>query len=360
MKTLLFVTPCLSFAGAEKILCWVAEEFAKKNYDVHILNLNLLDNNSRYAVETLKNVEIHNIKRNYMKGLNNYYRVLAMVKLAREIKASCFISFTRYPCVLSVIAGKIAGIPTIISERGDPYQYQHGFKNYVDFLILNSAAGCVFQTEYAKKVYGKRHIKTSEVIPNPVFKTDEKRWNKNAGKTIISVGRLDNTQKRYDVMIESFEQFHERHSDYELHIYGKGPDEDKIVSSVEEKGLTECVKFKGLTKNPTPLLCAAQIFLITSDFEGVPNALLEAMAVGMPVVSTDCSPGGARFLIENHCNGLIVPTGDIVAISSALSEYAEDESLRIKCGDNAFDVCRRFEPGKIFQQWEQYVEKVLE
>lgn len=360
MKTLLFVTPCLSFAGAEKILCWVAEEFSKCDYSVHILNLNLLDNNSKYSVDGLTNITLHTLKKKYIKGLNNFFRVLELAKLAKAINADCIISFTRYPCVLSVLAGKIACVPTIISERGDPYQYEYGLKNKIDFMILNAATGCVFQTEYAKKAYLKKLATKSIVIPNPVFKKDESRWNKDSDEIVISVGRLDNQQKRYDVMVNAFERFHANYPSYKLHIYGRGLDEDKIIKMVEEKKLVDCIQFKGLSVNPTPLLCQAQIFLITSDFEGVPNALLEAMAVGMPVVSTDCSPGGAKFLINDHRNGLIVPAGNVGAIAKALSDFAGDKDLRIKCGEAAHGVCKRFEPNAVFSLWKGYLETMLQ
>lgn len=358
-KTLIFVSPCLSFAGAEKILCWLASEFSSIGYKVKIINLNIVSNNSNFKRENLDGVEVIELKKDYKKGLNNYYRVKKIVEIAKNNNADAVIAFTRYPCILSVIASKISGIPAIISERGDPYQYRQGIQNKVDFLILNCAQGCVFQTENAMVAYKYSLARRSKVIPNPVFKVDGERWHDTDNFKIISIGRLDNNQKRYDIMIEGFNKFTKMHPEYTLEIFGKGPDEEAIIEIAKNSEVNYKIHFHGLTINASKELLNAKIFLITSDFEGIPNALLEAMAIGMPVVSTKCSPGGAEFLIRDHRDGLLVPCGDSTAIADALSEFATNKNLLLSCAENAFDVTRRFEPDKIFMEWKEYVEKVL-
>lgn len=358
-KRLLFVTPCLSFAGAEKILCWVAGEFAKTEYEVHILNLNLISNNSDFRIRLTDKIIVHTLDSTFKKGLNNYYRLKSIIDIAKNNKINLMISFTQYPCVLTSLAGLISGIPVLISERGDPLQFSKGFRNKINFCILNSAKGCVFQTEYAKVVYSRKLIERSIVIPNPVFRITEQRWEYHNTKVIVSIGRLENIQKRYDLMLDAFENFSIKHDDYILNIFGKGPDEEYLKSIVENKSIGNKVYFKGITNNATSELLSADIFLITSDYEGVPNALLEAMAIGMPVISTDCSPGGAKFLIKDHQNGLLVSRGDAQSISKALDEYVNNLSLMNKCATNAGNITDLFSPEKVFIMWKNYIDKIL-
>ena len=171
---------------------------------------------------------------------------------------------------------------------------------------------------------------------------------------MVSVGRLDNFQKRYDVMLEAFKLFHNRHPDYTLKLYGDGADVEQIRKWVRDLGLSDAVRFMGLTKQPMQDIAADGMFLITSDFEGISNALLEAMAAGLPCVSTDHTPGGARLLIQDHENGLLAPIADAQKLADAMCEFAEDPALAEKCGKNARAVLERFAPERIIDMWEEY------
>ena len=360
MKKLLFIAPCLSFAGAEKILYWVASELGARGYESHILNLNLITNNSNFVIDADRDkVIIHTLPQYNKKGLNNYFRIRYMIKLIKEIGDCIVIPFTRYPCIISVIAGKLGKVPVIISERGDPYQYMDGMKNKVTSIILNSADGCVFQTRGAQKAYKEKLQKKSVIIPNPIFLNEqiEPLPQSERDKTIVSVGRFENRQKRYDLMLEAFKIFYSRHSQYRLIIYGKGPDEEQIRRWAQETGVGNAIEFMGLTQHACRDINSNGIFLITSDYEGIPNVLLEAMAVGMPVVSTDCSPGGAALLIHDHENGLLVPAGDPEAIANALGCFADDLALAERCGKKALDVLVDYAPDHLIEKWENYLNR---
>ena len=114
----------------------------------------------------------------------------------------------------------------------------------------------------------------------------------------------------------------------------------------------------GVTRTPMQDISDAGIFLITSDYEGISNSLLEAMAVGLPCVSTDHTPGGARLLITDRENGLLAPMGNVDALAEAMCEFADNPELAKKCGNNARDVVNRFEPSRIIDLWEDYIEKL--
>ena len=226
--------------------------------------------------------------------------------------------------------------------------------------MIDSSRGGVFQTEGARNFYGKRLQKRGIVIPNPIFVNEEipniDYYERE--KSVVSVARLDNNQKRFDVMLDAFKLFSNKHPDYILKLYGKGDDENLIKRWVEEHNLSDKVKFMGLTSQPIVDIAHDGMFLITSDFEGISNSLLEAMAVGLPCVSTDHTPGGARLLIQDHENGLLAPIGDAKALAEAMCEFASNPELAKKCGNNAKKVIERFDPKKIIDMWENYILKI--
>ena len=290
------------------------------------------------------------------------YHIRQIKHHAKEFDADVLIGFTGFPNAYAKIVGTMLHIPSIMSERGDPARTSgKGVKSTIMRFIINLSRGGVFQTEGVMEYYGKCLQKRGIVIPNPIFINDEEMpfvRQCEREKTVVSVGRLDNRQKRYDVMLDAFKIFSEKHPEYTLKIYGKGVDEEKIRAWVEERSLSEKVKFMGLTTQPMQDIARDGIFLITSDYEGISNALLEAMAVGLPCVSTDHTPGGARLLIQDHENGLLAPIGDAIKLAACMCEFAEDLELSEKCGSNARNVLIRFESESIIDMWEQYINAI--
>lgn len=357
MASILFITPSLSFGGAAKMLSFVAESLFKRGHKIHIANLKGTVNVTDYERVLPKTICIRDFN-----GLSRKKQIIEIRKFAKETVADIIIGFTGFPNMYASIVGKLLGIPSIISERGDPSKTtETTLKARICRAIINSSRGGVFQTEGAMKFYSKRLQKRGVVIPNPIFISGEipNIDHNKREKSVVSVGRLDNFQKRYDVMLDAFKIFSDEHSEYILKLYGRGIDEELIKKWVKERDLVDKVKFMGLTTQPMQDICADGMFLITSDFEGISNSLLEAMAVGLPCVSTDHTPGGARLLITNHENGILAPVGDAVALANAMCEYAENPELAKRCGENAKDVVNRFAPERIIDMWEKYILKII-
>ena len=133
---------------------------------------------------------------------------------------------------------------------------------------------------------------------------------------------------------------------------------DKVKLLVKEMGLTNSVRFAGQVDNICKVISASKMFVITSDFEGIPNSLIDAMLSGLPIVATDCSPGGAALLIKNNENGLLVPCGDISAISSAMCNIIMNPEKGQIMGKQAQDVAIRFSPNEIIRLWIEEIDKV--
>ena len=173
-------------------------------------------------------------------------------------------------------------------------------------------------------------------------------------KVILSVGRLQE-QKRTDVLIDAFAMIAERYADYNLELYGKGNLLDELKARVDSHGLSERVKFMGTSSTIFNDINDAALFALTSDFEGLPNALLEAMALGLPCVSTRCSPGGAEELIEDGKNGYLVPCGDAKALAERIDSMLCDYDKALAVGKEARKIRERAELQVIIDAWEEYI-----
>lgn len=359
-KEIIFITASLGFGGAEKMLVFVANQLSYRGHEISIINLNSVPS---YVNGFNRNVSDKIIVHTLDKSISGHKnKIKKIVKIVKDTKADVLIGFTEYPSLYAKIVGMLLHIPSIMSERGDPFRTngRKNIKNRISAAIVGTSKGGVFQTEGAKAFYSKGLQKRGVVIPNPIFITEplpdvpfEQREN-----TVVSVGRLDNVQKRYDVMLRSFALFSEKYPQYKLKIYGDGNDKKRIEDWAKEYGIADKVLLMGLVKKPMQEIAKDKIFLITSDYEGISNSLLEAMAVGLSCVSTDHTPGGARLLINDQENGLLAPMGDEEAIANCLIRYVTDKDLAKKCGLNAKDVVNRFSVDRIINDWECYILKI--
>lgn len=360
MRKILFISSSLSYGGAEKMLCFVANGLSDLNDHVIVINLNEHPDN---AGRLNDNVDVINIDTTQLRFVSRIDQFNKIVRTIRKIKPDIIISFKYIPNYLAVAAGKLLRVPVIISERCDP-EREYSFTGHAKLYwkIINAADGAVFQTTGAMKCYSERIKMVGTVIPNPVVLNDNishiVRKNEES-KVIVSVGRLSNVQKRYDVMIQAFCRFHKKNPEYILRLYGDGEDESIIREWISEYGLEESVYLEGKTDSPLQAMDDADIFLTTSDYEGISNSLLEAMAIGMPVIATDCSPGGARLLIKNEENGLLVPCGKEELVAEALNKMALDYLLRYKCGTAAKTVQDEYCPQHIIEMWNLYITNVI-
>ena len=361
-RTLLFVTAGLGYGGAEKILCFVANSLNQLGYRVHIANMQTTDKNTYQLISP--GITVHDASSEKARGIRRLHQLHRVKKIARETRADVIIGFTIFPNLIATIAAKMLGIKSIVSERGDPYQtIGTGASARILTAIINRANGGVFQTDGAMQFYSEKLQARGKVIPNPIFLPADgvpEREPFKVTKTVVSAGRLDNMQKRLDVTVQAFALFSQKHPDYVLRVIGDGPDEAKMRSWCKEYDIEDKVCFLGKSSRVMRDIVNDGMFLITSDYEGISNALLEAMALGLPCVSTDHSPGGARLLISDHLDGLLAPVGDVRKLADAMCEYAENPILAQSCGDAAKDVVNRFSPDHITEMWRLYIDSVIQ
>lgn len=357
MHNILFITNSIGFGGASKMLCFVAESLAQRGHKVIIANLKATGNVTDYE-RTINGVNVITIDEIPEEKNKHIFRINKIKEIAKNSKCDAVVGFTCFPNMYASIVGKVLHIVSIMSERGDPQRtIGNSLKDRLSTFIINQSTGGVFQTEGAKCFYGKKLQSRGTIIPNPIFISGDVPCVDycEREKTVVSVGRLDNEQKRIDIMLKAFELFHRSHPEYILKLYGRGSQEEEIKQFCIDFGIQDSVRFMGLTTQPMKDIARDGIFLITSDYEGISNSLLEAMAVGLPCVSTDHTPGGARLLIQDHENGLLAPIGDVAGLASAMCEFADNPQLAERCGNMARDVINRFDPKHIIDLWEEYI-----
>ena len=353
----LIVAENLSYGGAQKMMTFLANNLDRAIFEVSVLN----ETSNIPPVRSFNDdVNMYGHPPFTQRGIKRIKEILYLNKLIKKIKPDVLISFLDMPNFITTVSGMLTGVPVIISERGDPSQKRG--KTY-EFLwkFEKRVSGAVFQTEGAKKYYPEEIQKKSVVIANPVVPVELSREYSYSGeiKKIAYVGRFENVQKRQDIAIETIKKLKTKIPDIVLNFYGNGPDEDMIKTMAEEQGVLDNVVFHGKTSDVSEKLLDNDMFLLTSDYEGIPNTLIEAMAVGMPCVSTDCSPGGAALLLKNEVNGLLVPAGNSNAIVEAILKFSSDKDLTRKCGENAKKIVDHFSPTEIIKQWNSYIISVV-
>ena len=347
---IMFVTSSMNYGGAERVMSLLANEFIKRDYSV---TLTVLDDNKIIAYKLDEKVNVKFMQSARFNKIGNFKKLISTLKtIIIESEPEIIISFFNSTFSFVWLASRGMKIPLIFSERNDPYNNIVGIKAKIfQQIALRVSDHIVFQTYGARNYYGKSVVKKSSVIINPFNETNlPKYYTGVRKKTIVSVGRL-NKQKNQKLLIEAFSEIYEKFSEYKLVIYGEGNLRDELESIIRAKQLKNHVLLPGTNNDILKEINSASVFVLSSDYEGLPNALIEAMAVGLPCISTDCSPGGARELIKDKENGLLVPCGDIKSMANALIYMLEHEEERNRMGKNAIKVISKMNINKVTDSW---------
>lgn len=351
MKVLM-VMKKLRYSGAYKMFMWVAKALADRGFDITVFTY--MKNDVKELPANIKWIKQDLENRNFI------FHLMAVRKVIRTEKPECVISFLLDANILNMLACIGTKAKSIVCERNDPFKpHYHIMKIAKPFFRL--ADGAVYQLPKVAEFY--KNIKApTAIIPNPVLcKADVqiKSFNER-DNVIVTLGRLDLFQKRHDVLVNAFAAFSQKHPEYKLVIYGDGPDENRIRDLILKLGLNDKVILAGVTSNPQDSIKNAKFFVLSSDFEGIPNALIEAMSIGLPCISTDCRPGGASLLIKNNINGIIVPPHDEKSLADQMRCLAENAEKAETLGNNARQIVNDFAEDEIALQWCNYIKSVID
>ena len=354
---ILFVVRTLGYGGASKQLALLADALSKYDNEIFIYSYNA-DKTAQSLSSDVTFIPELKVSRN--KFEEYLFSIFKVRKKIREIKPHVIISWRSNAGCFSRLASIGLNVKTVFCDRTDPYT-ETSIALKISAFICGFSYGGVFQLEKVRKYY-KRLYEKSIVIHNPID-SDMKNHNlipyKERSKKIVHVGRFVLIQKRQDVMLDAFKVFLERNSDYTLHFYGDGCDFDYVKKLAIEKGVSNSVFFHGAVRNIPEVIKDARMLVLTSDYEGIPNVILEAFVAGVPVVSTDCSPGGARVLIDDGENGFLAPVGDAKKLAGKMSDVVGNEELAKKFIVNGRVKLKDFTPNVVFQQWNEYLSKMV-
>lgn len=335
----------------------LAEHFARIGYR-SVLVTSFRSNDEYSIPENIErlSMEEKNLPQSRLK--KNIIRIAALRKLCREYKPEALIAFMAEPNFRAVLAAAGLPVKAIISVRNSPdKEYAGKLFRFVGQHILPMADGCVFQTEDARSWFPERLQHKSKIIMNQVSRSFFDEPAADEHKDIYAVGRL-NHQKNFPMLIRAFAKLPDTGD--RLIIHGEGEKRGELEALIKELGLEGRVLLPGLSSNVAKDIRGAKIFVLSSDFEGMPNALLEATALGLCCISTDCPCGGPREIISDGINGRLIPVGDEEALAKAMAELLENDELRRDLAAKARDSANKFSPDEIFGQWKDYVESVIE
>lgn len=356
-KTLLFYINAIHDGGAERVLLQLAKRFAACGCRAVVVT-SFVDEWEYPVPEGVERLSIEQTQLPQSRLRRNLSRIKALRRLIREYKPAALLSFMAEPNFRAVIASRFLPVKTIVSVRNDPErEYGGRLGRIIGKWLLPLADGCVFQTEQAKNWFPKRLQRKSRVIMNQVDERFFRVADTGEAGYVMTAGRLT-AQKNQALLIRAFAAI-AGDTEEELRIYGEGELRRPLEALIARLGMEGRIRLMGASDDMPAALAGCRLFVLPSDFEGMPNALLEAMAAGRCCVSTACPCGGPEAVIESGVNGLLVPVGEEEALSAAMLELLKDEEKRNALAAAAGNSAAAFRPEAIFEHWRDYVEQVI-
>lgn len=365
MKHIVFLALTLTRGGAERVIANLCNEALSEKYRVSIITCmnkpvgyELKPGIEHICIEKTSDVHYKNLGERFLKRRKLLKQVL------EECKPDVLLCFLPEPNFLALSLKKYFNFPMIISVRNDPVkEYKNPVYQAIMRVLYPKADGYVFQTKQAMDYFSfsKKIMDKACVIPNPLARefVDYKRIPEtDRREVIVNVGKLS-SQKNQALLIQGFANIADKFPNHQLHIYGEGDKRAELEVLVKELGLQDRVVLKGNVSNLAKQIEDAALFVLSSDYEGMPNALMEAMAMGMPCISTDCPCGGPNFLIEDNENGVLVPVGNVEMLAETMDKLLQDRKLADKLGDASRRLVDTLNPDVIHTMWEDYIIKYL-
>jgi len=363
-RRLTLVVPSLALGGAERVVSKMANHWAASGDVVTVITLSADDEDTYPLAPKAVRIALDMMRESHgpvEAVINNLERVRHLRAAIAGSVPETVISFTDRMNVLTLLACRPLKVDKVVAERIDPSRYEIGRTwSWLRRRLYPSARALVVQTERVRdQMAALMRGRPIYVVPNAVEAPPNNssfsvRPDTSSDPTrlhwIVAMGRLVR-QKGFDLLIEAFSRIADRHPQWSVKILGEGPARASLKKLIAEKGLDGRVLLAGWEPDPVFVLKQSDLFVLSSRFEGFPNALLEAMACGLPSISFDC-PSGPAEIIRDTIDGLLVPAEDVGTLASTIDRVLGDESLRQRLSAEAVHVVDRFSAERYFANWD--------
>lgn len=348
-KRIVFFVGTLKEGGAERVISILSRKMQEQGFSVQIL----LYYDREIFYEIGSDVKITVVQKE--SGSLNILRNLLWVRRFIKANADVIISFLAPFNIMALAAHTGLRSTIIVADRNDPrFIPVNPAIRKLRNLLYRFSDGVVLQTTHNRDYFSKTVRRKSVVISNPIDLGEKAGMGLATKKRheIVSVGRLM-PQKNQAMLLRAFTNISTDFPEYCLTIYGEGPERESLEKLTAELGIKERVNLPGSVKDVHDRIACSELFILSSNYEGMPNALIEAMCLGLPCISTNVS--GAADLIVPGENGEIVEVGDTDALTHQMRHLLSDQGQRDRFARNAVELNSKLEVDKIVKEWISYI-----
>ena len=348
----------LTAGGAERVVARLLNSWAESGVNCSLV----LTEKTKHFYTVPGNVNIYEVEENSKNPLINKWRRFKKVRdILTDIYPDVVLSMPEEIGIYVLAAMKGTKIPVVVSERNNPWKMpDKPITRLMRILTYPSAAALIFQTKKARSFFPRKQRKKGWILPNPLDISalpEPIEPGAEREKIIYSVGRLEK-QKNFFCLVDAFEIFHRRYPLYRLVIFGEGTQREALQEYITGKGLKKSVFMPGTVKDPMKIVKNGTAFVLSSDYEGMPNALIEALACGVPCIATDCPSGGPNELIDDGVNGFLVPVGDYRKIAEDLERIISEREKTENICREAIKLRSKFDSQVVCPQWLDFLKEV--
>lgn len=343
--------------GSERVLVNLAEYLNARGMRVTMVNQ--YEGQDQYALSSrigrvYSEIPAEEISRSRV--LNFVRRFRRLRRIWKENRPDVILSFIGKNNLMAILTSRFLGIPVAVSVRGEPREEYGGrLMRLLAYLCFPLADGVIAQTEQARDFFPKRVRRKAVLMKNPLNPAFIRPpFLGEREKAVYAVGRMDEN-KNHEMLVRAFAALAERYPDYSLVLCGDGPCRKKLENLAEELGLGGRIRFPGIVEDVAERIYAGSVFVLSSYSEGMPNTLIEAMCMGLPVISTDCPCGGPAELIRDGENGLLIAPGDTAGLERALERMLSDRKEAERMGQKAAELAEAYHPDRVCAEWTRYL-----
>lgn len=360
-KKIIFYIGSLAKGGAQRVILNLTESLLAKGHQVTIVTTGAVENEyelPKGVGRILSDIQGEEITKSRITNLKN--RFCKLRNIWKSEKPDVIISFIGKNNFMAILTAWGLKTPVVTSVRGDPKEeYYNKVMELLAKTLMGKATGIVLQTPDAVKYFPKWIQKKTIILDNPLnpdfigdYYSGERR------DEIVSVGRID-ANKNQRLIIDAFYQIADTFPNIKLVLYGEGEERENLINYVDKGPYRERIFLPGAVSNVKERIRKSKVFVLSSNTEGMPNALMEALAMGIPSISTDCPCGGPKMLMEGKENGILVPVNDCKKMAEAMRVILQDKELWDKYSKNAYEITNSLNPEVVNKKWEEYLYLVM-